>query len=374
MDTTTHIRRNALGRLIAHENSGSDLLAFLIEMDARPLVGILGLEDDAYVAQREVQETGSGRGRLDLVVRRQSDNQPVAVLEIKGASSVHGDQLERYNDWAASLKPAPKLFYCTLDGAGDIPPVPWQQLNLAELFAAWQDVEDTHAAWLAHEIADLLRAWDAEADAIIGSASGWYVPDLVSRRSAVAIDFRLQRSYPDGGHARAYRTSGGNPMFTAWCRHPGGSDNAWIGVDVRCEGRSDLRQPWIFRPCVEVEVSGRSEAEARLEAHDLAVALRPAMLLSAIRETLATQGHTELADALSVDRHDGLWNPADPEVLSAWRSRIASDDQPLRRHPAFYHDRGLRLATQFRLSVARLTRHDLADLTVKTLDHLVKHA
>ena len=47
---------------------------------------------------------------------------------------------------------------------------------------------------------------------------------------------------------------------------------------------------------------------------------------------------------------------------------------PSRRHPVFFHDQGLRLATQFRLDVGQLTRHDLADLTVAILDHLLAHA
>ncbi|MEU9742525.1 hypothetical protein AB0E12_25400 [Micromonospora chersina] len=373
MDTTER-RRKSLGRLVAHENSASDLLAFLIEMDSRPLAGLLGLEDGLYSSQREVKATGAGQGRLDLVVRRQPDDHPVAVLEMKGASSVHGDQLDRYDAWARSFDPAPKRFYCTLDGDGDVPPDPWQPLSLVELFAAWQASKDSHAAWLAREIADVLRSWDAEADGIIGSASGWYVPDLVSRRTAGAVDGDLRRAHHDGSKALASRTNAGNPMFVAWRRHPRGSKSARVGVDVRSNGRGTPSQPWLFRPCVDVYGSGQSQRDARLEAHDLAVALRPAMMLPVIRDVLATQGHTKLADALQVDQRDGLRGPADPAVLDEWRTQIASGNQPSRRHPVFYNDRGLRLATQLRLDVTQLTRYDLADLTVEVLDHLVKHA
>lgn len=105
----------ALGRLIAYENSASDLLAFLFERDPRPLINLLGLADDTYWCQRE----GKAAGRLDLVVYRRSNGLPVAMLELKGASSEHGDQLDRYQTWAEDFDPAPKLFCCTLDGDRD---------------------------------------------------------------------------------------------------------------------------------------------------------------------------------------------------------------------------------------------------------------
>lgn len=41
---TSERRRNALGRLVAHENTASDLLAFLFEIDPRPLLRLLNLE------------------------------------------------------------------------------------------------------------------------------------------------------------------------------------------------------------------------------------------------------------------------------------------------------------------------------------------
>nr|BFE56531.1 hypothetical protein GCM10020063_010570 [Dactylosporangium thailandense] len=111
MDTSMR-RRNGLGRLVAHENSASDLVAFLFEVDPQPLLDLLHLGGGPYICQREVQ-AGKGKGRLDLVLRRQADGHPVAVLEMKGASDVHGDQLDRYNSWADNFEPAPRRLYCT---------------------------------------------------------------------------------------------------------------------------------------------------------------------------------------------------------------------------------------------------------------------
>ena len=156
---------NALGRLIAHENSASDLLAFLIELDPQPLQEILERGGGPHVAQREVQSTGR---RLDLVVHTAAGSRPVAVLEFKGASDVYGDQLERYERWASQFDPAPSLFYCTLDGYYSNPPERWQTLDVATLFRAWCGSTHPHAAWLAGKIAELLSSWDTEANGAIG--------------------------------------------------------------------------------------------------------------------------------------------------------------------------------------------------------------
>jgi hypothetical protein len=100
------------------------------------MVGLLSLEDSHHTCRREAPAQGAKKGRLDLVVRRQANGKAVAVLEMKGASDLHGDQLDRYNSWAKRINPAPKQFYCTLEGDGAAPPAPWQPLSLVQLFGA----------------------------------------------------------------------------------------------------------------------------------------------------------------------------------------------------------------------------------------------
>src|SRR5699024_2053797 len=80
---------NGLGRLLASENSATDLLALLIDLDAEPVNTLFDLPgDESYVAEREVQT--QGKGRLDLVLRGTDSNMIRAALEMKGASSIHG--------------------------------------------------------------------------------------------------------------------------------------------------------------------------------------------------------------------------------------------------------------------------------------------
>ncbi|WP_157563117.1 hypothetical protein [Micromonospora chokoriensis] len=167
----------------------------------------------------------------------------------------------------ATFDTAPALFYCTFDGE---PRTPWRSLSLITIFGAWRTVADPHTAWLAGEITAVLHRWDAEADAAIGKAQGWYVPDLVTRRTARALDDVLRRAFPGAGMASATVTKAGNPTLLAWRRHPYGSDQAWIGVDVRCRGRRAAASPWLFRSCVDVGLRDQSEEavrEAVLEAH-----------------------------------------------------------------------------------------------------------
>lgn len=361
----------ALGRLVAHENSASDLLAFLFERDPNPLITLLGLDVDVYRCRREGRTPA---GRLDVVVYRASDDLPVAVLELKGASSEHGDQLDRYQAWAARFDPVPLLFYCTLDGEDDISRAPWRRIGLTALFGAWSSAGDPHAAWLSHEIAKVLRGWDEEADGVVGAATGWYVPDLISRRTARAVNDALRRAHQDDGEAEALRTRVGNPMLMAWRRHPRGSHQAWIAVDVRSQGRVEPARPWLIRPCVDVYSSDRSEREALLEAHDLAVGLWPAMVLPSVRDALVRSGRSDLAAALSAGRHDGLRHRAESTTLAQWRAQLESDASPSGSHPVFRQDRGRRLATQLELQVTGINREDLAELMLVVLDHLVEHA
>ena len=200
------------------------------------------------------------------------------------------------------------------------------------------------------------------------------MPDLISRRTARAVNDALRRTHQDDGEAEALRTSCGNSMLMAWRRHPHRSRHAWIAVDVRSQGRDDPARPWLIRPCVDVYSSDRPEREALLEAHDLAVGLWPAMVLPSVQDALVRSGRSDLADALRAGRHDGLRSRPKSTTLAEWRAQLESDASPSGNHPVFRQDRGRRLATQFELEVTRINRTDLADLMLVVLDHLVEHA
>ncbi|MEU8235053.1 hypothetical protein AB0C12_36135 [Actinoplanes sp. NPDC048967] len=326
----------AIGRLLAHENTASDLLAYLIELDALPLAQILGLPADEYTAQREVRIGGRG-GRPDLLIRRSGGTEPLAVLELKGAADEHNGQLERYATWAASEAAAAQLRYCTLDGDAAAPPKPWQPLSLVQLFGAWHQSRHSHARWLSVEITDVLQGWDTEADRTIGKVRGWYVPDLITRRIAAAL----------GDDAQATRTKAGNPMVLAYRRHLGAPDDAWIGVDLRCAGRDAPQRDWLFRPFVEVSFSNPTPV-AQAAARRLATHLRPAMMFDAIQQVIKDP------DALRTNRHGGLLSHPSTG-------------------PVFYHDKQVRLATQFSLVVDRVNRHDVADMISTTIHHLDRY-
>jgi hypothetical protein len=141
-------------------------------------------------------------------------------------------------------------------------------------------------------------------------------------------------------------------------------------VDVRSPGRTVPGAPWLFRPCVDVRARELPEHEAALEANDLATRLLPAMVLPAVRATLAERGRNDLAEALAAKRHDGLARRPDRTVLAAWRARLGSADPTAVKHPVFRFDGRRRLATEFKLDVTGITRADLAELTLAVLNHL----
>lgn len=355
----------SLARMLAHENTTSDLLALLAELDPEPMQRILGLADVDLVAEREVS-TGK-RGRLDLVVRRKTDDRPLAVLEMKCASDLHGDQLERYDKWAAAWDPTPSRFYCTVDGeeGGD----GWGPLRLSDIFAAWQDSRAPQAAWLGAEISTMLEQWDREADGVIGDARGRYVSDIVTKRVVRELNVQLQ-ARRDGSEASATRTSSGNPMLIAWRHDTTAPEGAWLGVDVRSQGRGGDR-PWLFRPCIDIPNLGDlSLTEARLAAHDHATKLRHLMRGDALLAHLERLGQWRLAKSLRPSKVDGFRREPDDDTLARWRRLVEAEKTGRQDHPVYFHDRGLRLATQFELDVSRITRADLQDLCLTVLEHM----
>jgi hypothetical protein len=256
-----------LGRLLAEEKSMSDLLAFLCELDPVPLAEVLELGAEPLEVIREHPLGGRLRGRLDLAVLN-SAGRPVAALELKGAATVHGDQLIRYETWAARFSPRPKLFYYSLD-RGQAVGGSWDCRHLTDLFAAWRKSSHHHARWLTGQALALLKAWDEEADRSIVACAGWYAHDIITRRTAHALNGLLAR-HGDGSEAMAMRTSGGQPMLMAWRRHPGGSRDSWLAVDVRSPGRSRPCDPWLIRPCIDLyPPKTHDTVTVALEAHDL---------------------------------------------------------------------------------------------------------
>src|SRR5699024_639336 len=171
MPTSSSESLQALGRLLANENSASDLLTLLAELDDRPLSMAFGLPNEhRYSIRREV---AAGNGRLDVVIDDIETGLPRAVIEMKGATDLHGDQLERYLKWANDVEPNPQLFLCAFDRDEEASNPAWTRCTLREVFSPWIESEHPHASWLANEIVVLLDSWDAEADGELGIRTGY---------------------------------------------------------------------------------------------------------------------------------------------------------------------------------------------------------
>ncbi|WP_087004521.1 hypothetical protein [Brevibacterium yomogidense] len=368
--TPAHGSLSNLSRLLASENSASDVLALLIELDDTPLRDLLGLPNSrSYTAARELS---TGFGRIDLVVFDAEDEHPVAVLEMKGASSLHGDQLDRYVEWVDTLDVRPKLYLCSFDIDEAEASADWGRIRLRDIFASWEASSNAHAAWLSREIVRVLSEWDLEADGVLGQRAGYYVPDIVTKRMAREVSAELS-ALPGITSAIALRDNGGSPMILAWAAHPRDMDDfsVAVGVDLRSPVRRSGSTVWKLRAMVEVDpVTGvRGRVEARRLAFNLASDLRTSMSGTAVRAELRACGMDKVADSLSSGKRDGFRRDPSGFDFDAWRGKI-TDGVKYPGGGVFGSDGGLRLSTIHDLDTRMLTRHDIVDAVVAVVGFL----
>lgn len=361
-----------LARLLASENSATDLLVLLMELDASVVPELFELDPgQEYAVHREV--SAGGRGRLDLVISDAASGEPQVALEMKGASSIHGDQLERYVDWAEARTTVPKLYFCAFDKEEAATDVRWTRTRLRDIYSVWIESTHSHARWLATQIVALFDLWDSEADGQLGEITGYYVNDIVTKRIARGLIPRLHNRFGTS-NANAIRDNAGNPMIFAWSAHPRDSDDCSvsIGVDLRTVPRRLGGTVWKLRPNVEVDIIDGKDREARtrrqsqLIAYDLASTIRQTMTGSSIKSALAESGNGRAAEALTAGRFDGFKSSIETFDFDAWRKRIAQSDKYPGAGP-FGHDKGLRLATILDLDVSQLSRYEIEDLVVETV-------
>lgn len=358
----------SLARLVSGENSASDLLALLIELDDRPLVEFFHLpKDGSYRAQREV--SAGSKGRPDLVIYGDSVD-PVIILEMKAGTDVHSNQLERYATWSEQFITAPGLYLCTFDPADRASDSTWQSIRLHDIFSAWKQSKHTHAAWLASEIARVLASWDEESDGLVGELTGSYVPAILARRLAHEVSHRLQTNVHETGASEVFASSGGTWLVLSRMNHPKwpDDDSIKVGVDLRLEPGA-----WRFRPYVQVaQTEQRDETQARITAHKLAWELKECLGADFIRETLASAGHLKVAQALTTSaRYPGGYKKDPAKFNFAEWEQQASNGPRVARSEVFFSDlQGRRAATILYLDVAELTRFEIADAIVCVLSTL----
>lgn len=364
---------NGLGRLLASENSATDLLAMLIDLDSGPVSHLFGLPDnESYVALREVQT--QGKGRLDLVLQGADSGKIKAALEMKGASSIHGNQLEGYAAWASAIAdPTPRMFFCAFDEEeGDANSL-WTRLRLKDVYARWQDSAHPHAAWLASSIVEVLEQWDEEANGRLGQTTGYYVSDIVTKRIARGLVPKLNDALRPA-NAVPRRDNAGSPMVFAWASHPRDTQDCSVsvGVDLRTSPRRQNGKTWKFRPNIEVDLVDsedctlRTRREAQSLAFELASDIRQSMSCSSLKEELSDKGLDRIAHSLNGGRHDGFKSPASSFDFAEHLQLIERTSSYPGAGP-FGSDKGLRISTIMDLDVTSLTRHDVEELIIETV-------
>lgn len=192
-------------------------------------------------------KTCSAKGQsADLIVRNASDT-AIALLEIKASAAQHGDQFDRYDNWAKAQPQPPACYLIALDGEALNPPEDWKAApTCPQLLGCWRGSRDPHTAWLA-AAAGVLEGWVVQADGKLGNAAGPIVGDLVARKIAAAL---LADANPRPGFgAYPERDFGGAAMVVAYLPFPGRpqATGPWLYADLRSKFRNRPEAPWHLR-------------------------------------------------------------------------------------------------------------------------------
>lgn len=361
---------SSVGRLIAKEESASDLLALLVELDSKPIAEILNL--DAERRYEAIREFATGNGRLDLVIIDRATDIPAAVIEMKGAADPGDDQLDRYLAWANSKEPRPKVFLCAFDEDESVADPEWTRCRLRDIYAGWCESSNRYAAWLAQSMVSLLEQWDQEADAPLGDRTGYYVPDVLTKRLAREVKESIADSFTAATYVEPNRDNGGNPMVLAWAAHPRDPEDlsVAVGVDLRSPGRRSKSTIWKLRPNIAVDtLDDRDLGAARQLAFGLAAPMYSTMGHENIMKELVSRGQTKVARALIPRPNDGLNTSVENFNFEEWARQLAHETR-YPRGGLFYHDKGKRLASVLYLDVTELTRIDLVAMATTILEVL----
>lgn len=370
----------ALARLLSKENRVSDLIAFLAGLDSESFLAALDLPLQEVRVSREDLLGKRETGIADLVVR--GDSGALALLEIKVSAAEHGNQLERYDNWARVQATQPRCYLVALDGEALSPPPGWTVEPLARLFLCWRDSRNRHAAWLGSAAAAVLEGWVTQADGRLRNATGSVVGNLIARR--IAVGLAAHGGLGMGFEVYPTTTFGdGAAMVLAYLPFPDPpwEHGTWLCADFRSKARDRPAAPWQLRLGVEVEIGDHvTAADARTTAHDLAMSVRAALTCTAVKQALRQAVEDDLATALRrKPSSDDRLGTLDETTLKEWHVDVQTRTDS--GHPLLVHDninqkeyRGYRLASLIEVDVSDLDSRQLTTLVRIALAHIEKHA
>lgn len=364
-----HVRESGLARLMSREESVTDFLAMLCDLDMKPLRDMLQLRGRGHHVAREravagVLDARHRKGRLDLIVRA-ADESVAAIVEVKLGADIHGDQLKLYREWHARNRSAvdAKKFFISLDLGHHGTPDGWDaSISLPELVSAWERSKNPHAAWLGRQAGRELAGRVRQLNGGMGKAKQPVVADLLVKRlvSRLRTDEVVRPITHD--FVNESRTGIGAPALLCHVPLPGYEEKGEMALclDFRASGRlEDRPRLWLLRVGIEVEPIFRrcSRATARSRAHESAMKNLDHFSGETIIKSIESQGVS--AECLTAGTEDGFRDrAAGPGALEAWTTGLAAGKLP-RFHPVLFHDNGLRLATQLTLDADTLSGGDV---------------
>jgi hypothetical protein len=222
-------------------------------------------------------------------------------------------------------------------------------------------------------VADVLERRALQLHQRLGLADDPIVADLLVKQLKADLEasptFALVRGWLWSG----MRTDGGAPMLLVWVPLPGRDEyDVSLTLDLRAEAKELRPRRWVLRLGVQVDAADRrTEAQAKVLAHDLATEVAQHLTRTAFTDSLPPDLQHLEAALVSRDRawRDGLAGMPSMEKLDRWRTAAAAGEKT-GRHPMLFHDGGLRLASQLPVDASSLNRHDMLALLEAALTHL----
>lgn len=345
-----------LGRVLRNEVDAAALLGYLISTDAQPISRLLALDDEIRNVRVEVPYTRSSR--MDLVLDGRDG--PIAVLELTISAAEHGNQLERYEQFAHEY--GARCYMVDLEGSDATQERGWEHVSLVDAFACFFGSSDVTAREFGLAIAAVMHRWQVQMAGVLAQMDSAIVPVVLRQ-----VQRRLQA---DGYVSYAGTTSAGQPELTVFKPRPGGDDRAFLCVDLRCQDKNSPATQWLFRVGVQVD-RGRDLADDRTLAHDLATQLAPSLTLIDLQKSVAHIVGSDVAAA--IHGQTPLKSPKQlADSVQRWLGavRAAGQGPGPRYHPVFHNDWGRRLAAQFTIDPSRVSPDTLVELMKATLGHL----
>lgn len=357
-------------RILAKETNISDLLQFLSDKTMEPWAYLIGF------VPVEVERESHNENSADLLLTSADGRK--AVVELKLGHLMSNNQQRKYE----MLDGDPDLYLAALsmdrDRVNDIRDRRWKFLSLADVFDAWNGIDDMAVSAVASKVTQVLQNWDEKLSAVFKASEDdrskplsvleqKFLARVATRR--IAMDIQLRGELSDA----TVTSGGGLPIVQAWKPIRNESSERSFIAEVRW---SQSKPSGALRFGVDFDPRpGENEnEEVRRAAYDFACSMVDVLDFAAMKGHLENR-EPRLAGLLSREKSSRPHPKGDWEeiVLHGFDgvSKIRGKRTDRRDiSPAFHGDGALRFQAMVDVDFERASAQDVTDLLNATLVYL----